>query len=64
MREHRLVSPSRRVQAEPNLQDGTMIRDKPNEIWGTDAIKIHTVDDGMLGKRQRPNQRLSPLNRG
>ena len=48
MRENRLLSPSRQVQGEPNLHDGTIITDKPNEMWGTDAIKINTVDDGMV----------------
>ncbi|MCX6988225.1 MAG: hypothetical protein NTZ52_01780 [Chlamydiae bacterium] len=42
MGEHRLLFPSRQAQAEPNLHDGTIITHKLNEMWGTDAIKIHT----------------------
>ena len=48
MRDHRLLSAARSPQGEPNLHDGTIITDKPNEMWGTDAIKIDTVEDGMV----------------
>ena len=48
MGENQLLSPMRTPQGEPNLHDGTIITDKPNEMWGTDAIKINTVDNGMV----------------
>ncbi|MGF6877413.1 transposase [Paraburkholderia sp. MM5477-R1] len=48
MREHSLLSPHRRAQGEPNLHDGRITTDCPNEMWGTDGVRIATVDDGMV----------------
>jgi transposase InsO family protein len=48
MREHSLLSPHRRAQGEPNLHDGRITTDRPNEMWGTDGVRIETVDDGMV----------------
>ncbi|OXC75751.1 integrase core domain-containing protein [Caballeronia sordidicola] len=48
MREHRLLSPHRRAPGEPNLHDGRITTDCPNEMWGTDGVRIATVDDGMV----------------
>lgn len=46
MREHNLLSPSR-VPATPSVvHDGSIVTDAPNIMWGTDAIKVWTVDDG------------------
>jgi putative transposase len=42
MREHSLLSPG-----EPNLHEGRITTDCPNEMWGTD-VRIATVDDGMV----------------
>ncbi|MEI6243050.1 MAG: integrase core domain-containing protein [Chlamydiota bacterium] len=48
MGENNLLSPHRQPQGEPNLHDGKIITDKPNEMWGTDGIRIDTVEDGMV----------------
>lgn len=48
MREHQLLSPHRRPQGAPNLHDGTITTDRPNEMWGTDGIRIETVDEGWV----------------
>ena len=48
MREHRLLSPHRRAQGEPKLHKGRITTDRPNETWGTDGVRIATVDDGMV----------------
>lgn len=48
MREHSLLSPYRRVQGDPKLHDGRITTDCPNEMWGTDGVRIATVDDGMV----------------
>jgi len=48
MREHQLLSPHRRPQGKPVLHDGTITTDCPNEMWGTDGIRIETVDEGWV----------------
>jgi transposase InsO family protein len=48
MRENALLSPHRRPQGEPVVHDGTIITDRPNEMWGTDGIRIATVDEGWV----------------
>jgi len=48
MREHQLLSPHRRPQGAPNLHDGIITTDRPNERWGTDGIRIETVDEGWV----------------
>ncbi len=48
MRENALLSPHRRPQGLPNLHDGTITTDRPNEMWGTDGIRIKTVDEGWV----------------
>lgn len=48
MRENALLSPHRRPQGVPNLHDGTITTDRPNEMWGTDGIRIETVDEGWV----------------
>ena len=30
------------------MHKGTIITDRPNKMWGTDAIRIETVDDGWV----------------
>ena len=37
MHENALLSPHRRPQGEPNLHDGTITTDRPNDMWGTDG---------------------------
>ena len=48
MRENALLSPYRRPQGAPNLHDGSIQTDRPNEMWGTDGIRIETVDEGWV----------------
>lgn len=48
MGENQLLSPHRQPKGAPNLHDGTIITDRPNEMWGTDGIRIETVDDGWV----------------
>ena len=46
MRENALLSPHRRPQGLPTLHDGTITTDQPNQMWGTDGIRVETVDEG------------------
>ena len=48
MRENRLLSPHRRPQGEPTTHDGSIQTDRPNEMWGTDGMRIETVDEGWV----------------
>ena len=48
MRDHQLLSPHRKPQGEPNLHDGRITTDTPNQMWATDGVRIQTVDDGMV----------------
>lgn len=48
MRENALLSPHRRPQGMPVLHEGTITRDRPNEMWGTDGIRIETLDEGWV----------------
>jgi len=46
MREHALLSPARMPFVPPDPHDGIIVTDAPNVMWGTDGIKIWTVDEG------------------
>lgn len=47
MRENRLLSPNRSRQAGgAKPHDGTIITDAPNLMWGTDGMRVQTVNDG------------------
>ncbi|HQA12506.1 DDE-type integrase/transposase/recombinase [Zoogloea sp.] len=48
MRENQLLSPHRRPQGVQALHEGTITTDRPNEMWGTDGIRIATVDEGWV----------------
>jgi len=48
MRENQLLSPHRQPKGEPNLHEGTIQTDRPNEMWGTDGIRIETADEGWV----------------
>ena len=48
MRENALLSPHRRPQGEPVVHDGTIGTVRPNDMWGTDGIRIETVDEGWV----------------
>ena len=48
MRENALLSPHRQPQGAAKLHDGSITTDRPNEMWGTDGIRIETVDEGWV----------------
>lgn len=48
MREHKLLSPFRVDQDRQNAHDGRITTDEPNVMWGTDAAKIFTLEDGWV----------------
>lgn len=47
MREHRLLAPTRRVHVRGDrTHSGTIITLRPNELWGTDATRFSTRQEG------------------
>ena len=48
MRENQLRSPHRQPQGVPVLHDGSIRTDRPNEMWGTDGIRIEAVEEGWV----------------
>jgi transposase InsO family protein len=48
MRENRLLSPHRVRQGAPVVHDGTITTEAPNEMWGTDATKVFTLEHGWV----------------
>jgi transposase InsO family protein len=48
MRENQLLSPSRVRQGEPVRHDGSIQSEAPNRLWGTDGIRVQTVEDGWV----------------
>ena len=46
MRENNLLSPHRRPQGDAQTHEGTIGTDNPNEMWGTDATQVFTLEDG------------------
>ncbi len=48
MREHYLLSPHRSRQGAVQEHAGTIVTEQPNAIWGTDGIRIETVDEGWV----------------
>jgi len=48
MRENNLLSPHRRPQGMAKVHAGEIITDKPNIMWGTDATRVLTVEDGYV----------------
>jgi len=46
MRDERLLSPARAPFVPPNPHNGTIVTDAPNIMWGTDGIRLWTVDEG------------------
>ena len=48
MRENRLLSPYRGRQGAPQAHEGTITTEAPNLMWGTDATKVFTLDDGWV----------------
>lgn len=48
MRENHLLSPYRGRQGESIAHDGTITTEAPNVMWGTDATKVFTLEDGWV----------------
>ncbi len=48
MREHGLLSPHRGRQGEAKVHDGKIVTLSPNVMWGTDGVRVFTVDDGWV----------------
>lgn len=48
MRAHGLLSPHRGRQGDPKPHDGTIITAAPRVMWGTDGVRVFTVDDGWV----------------
>lgn len=48
MRENALLSPHRVRQGSPSAHDGSIQATAPNLMWGTDGIRIQTVEDGWV----------------
>jgi len=48
MRRHKMLSPYRYQQRDAKLHDGRITTDDPNIMWGTDAAKVYTLEDGWI----------------
>jgi putative transposase len=48
MREQKLLSPYRSIQGKENPHDGRITTSLPNVMWGTDASKVFTLEDGWV----------------
>ena len=49
MREHQLLAPQRQIApVEPNAHEGTIVTEKPNQMWGIDATATVTLADGQV----------------
>lgn len=48
MKRHNLLSPYRYEQGKENPHDGRITTDDPNVMWGTDAAKVFTLEDGWV----------------
>jgi len=48
MRAHGLLSPYRGRQGAAKAHDGTVITQAPNVMWGTDGVRVFTVDEGWV----------------
>lgn len=48
MRENKLLSPHRVRQGTDKKHDGQIITPEPNLMWGTDGVRIFTLDDGWV----------------
>ena len=46
MRAHGLLSPHRGRQGPAKTHDGRVITQAPNVMWGTDGVRVFTLDDG------------------
>jgi len=48
MRENQLLSPHRRPQGKLDPHEGIITTERPDEMWGTDGVRIQTVEDGWV----------------
>ncbi len=48
MRENQLLSPHRRPQGKRDPHDGSITTKQPDQLWGTDGVRIQIVDDGWV----------------
>jgi len=49
MREQQLLAPQRHIKpAEPNPHAGTIVTERPNQMWGTDATATVTLAEGQV----------------
>ncbi len=48
MRENQLLSPHRRPQGKRDPHEGRITTERPDEMWGTDGVRIETVEDGWV----------------
>jgi len=48
MRENQLLSPHRRPQGKLDPHDGSITTEQPDQMWGTDGVRIETVEDGWV----------------
>lgn len=48
MREHQLLSPHRAPAGLPDPHRGTIVTERPDVMWGTDGIRIETVEEGWV----------------
>jgi transposase InsO family protein len=48
MRENQRLSPYRVRQGEPVRHDGSIQSEAPNRLWGTDGIRVQTVENGWV----------------
>ena len=48
MHENALLSPHRQPKGDSVLHEGSIQTSRPNEMWGTDGIRIETVDGGWV----------------
>jgi transposase InsO family protein len=48
MRENQLLSPHRRPQGKRDPHEGTITTERPDLMWGTDGIRVETVEDGWV----------------
>ena len=46
MRDNNLLSPHRARARDGRPHDGTIITDAPNVMWGTDGVRVFTLEDG------------------
>lgn len=48
MKVHHLLSPHRGRQGEPDPHDGRITTDAPDIMWGTDGVKVFTLEEGWV----------------